>query len=273
MFIAPVMALLLAVACDPVNNGDDSDKGKLTEGRYKDFEMLVSWDGNEVSFNQTGTYCAKIGNELLTKAGGYSFFTDSYTVTGDDVLTYTLRGLGTLVVNVKAGKVSFDFTVGGSGGSGKDLAAVVKKLATSGEDADVCRTWKVDKTAITYKVNSSPETSCDFVGLDFNEIEEYAAGKGLNMAKPLPAGMKVVYIAFMPDSKITIKFSNGDSFVADYSNLQISGFTHPYLQYLSGSGTAKLTGENLSFVIKANLNGAKKNTEATVYLILSKYVE
>lgn len=268
LFIAPVVALLAAVACDPVNNGDDNGKGKLAKGIYKDYEMRVSWGGNEVSFNQTGTYCARIGNELLTKANGYSFFTDSYTVTGDDVLTYTLRGLGTLVVNLKNGKVSFSFA---SGGEGNGVDAVITKNPTSGDDADVCRTWQVDKTVITYKIAGSPETSCEFLFLDFNEIEGYAAKNGINLKEPLAAGMKVVYIAFMPDSKITIKFGNGDSFVADYSNLQISGFTHPYLQYLSGSAKATVVGENLSFVINANITGAKKDASATVYLTLSKY--
>ena len=227
--LAIALAIPMIIACDKEK---EDVPGSVPADAYKSYEMDVTFGDNHVFFNQSGTYCAIISRKLLTKAeGDFEYITGVYTVLGSDVLTFTLNGIGKIEVPNKDGNANIVFTP--EGGTQTVITGSVKHEPTSGSDADQSRTWIPESTIVTFQISGSPEFSTDKLkGLDLNAIEAFAAKNGVHMQTPLPEGLSAEYLAFFPNDYMSVKFKNGDTYVANVDGMTVTPLSENDLKYL-----------------------------------------
>ncbi|MBR4659878.1 MAG: hypothetical protein IKO77_00400 [Bacteroidales bacterium] len=264
--LAIALAIPMIIACDKEK---EDDPGSVPSEAYKAFELDVTFGNNHISFNQSGTFCAVLERELLTKAEDeFEYISGLYTVVGSDFLTFVLNGVGTLEVPNKDGEANIVFTP--EGGNESVVRGQVKHDPSTGSHADLSRTWIPDSTIVSFQIPGTPEFATDKMkGFDLNAIEAFAAKNGVYMKTPFPAGLAAEYFAFFPDEYLSVKFKNGDTYVATVKGMKISAVSQKDLKYIAGSATAKIVKGKLIFTINARFeNGDGKNVSTKAYITL-----
>jgi hypothetical protein len=264
--LAIALAIPMIIACNKEDKTDPA--GSVPSEAYKAYEMDVTFGDNQISFNQSGNYCAVIARELLTKADGdFAYLSGVYTVTGSDILTFVLNGIGTLEVPNKDGDATILFQP--EIGDLVSMSGKVKHDTTTGSTADLSRTWIPDSTMVSFKIPGTPEfATSKMKGFDLNEIEAFAKKNGVNI-NPFPAGLSAEFFAFYPNDYLSVKFKNGDTYIATVKGMQVVAVSKPDLKYLAGSATAKIVKGKLVFTIKGRFEAKDgKVVSVTGYLTL-----
>lgn len=193
---------------------------------------------------------------------------------------FNIVGFGKLTVSVSGGNATLKLTLTGGKVVNSSAKVVASKFnyTSATEIANLLRPLKVDKTNIEVTGgNLSATVGKIFTGCDFNEMADYAIGKGVKFDKDkIESGLKVDAIYFDIFGNVTVTFTGHSPYKGTVSSITKNAISG--LSWLADTGnvflknptlTYQCKGKNITITAKSKVVNGSNSYDCTVEFELS----
>lgn len=284
-FLMVITAITLATSScskDDDNNTTTPTENTLAAPQYKDDAVRLTLPENNLSVGgkqasvsliemaESGTYLIVYQPKATRADDGTTYMTGRYTKSDN---AYNLTGFATVTVNGKSG-TTYNITVKTTDGNSTELSATAaSEGVVSGTMTDnICRTWKIENTRLSVKVEGI-SIGKDFPGTcDLNKLIDYAKERGIEINDKVENNSIVNGITFSRAGTFIISYQNGKNDVGRWRWVNQSAGTLSYgwdapdmgNSLENGQATVSIADGKCKLTMGATINGYEVQADYTL---------